>query len=263
MKDITAFLLQKGFIENVTEKPDLVLALRKFMGVTSLKAIPSISYNAAYRAQVSKNVNVNPYILYAWKRICEAYVSDINISATINLDLLQKKLTDIKNLMFRSIDCISKNLTAILAECGIAFKVVPHFRGAPVQGFISRRSDEKVMLCVTLRQKRADKFWFTLFHEIGHIINGDADLKFVDFDSAKNEAEEAADLFACDTLLDSDAYRVFWEEGDFSLQSIKKFAKKQCVKPFIIIGRLQTEGELDWAAFPSEMDYYEWVSGTI
>ena len=115
------------------------------------------------------------------------------------------------------------------------------------------------MLCVTLRQKRADKFWFTLFHEIGHIVNGDADLKFVDFDSIKNEAEEKADLFASNALVDVDSYRSFWSKDDFSLSAIKRFASSQKVKPYIIIGRLQAEGELEWSDFPGEMVYYDWA----
>lgn len=263
LKDIVKFLQEKGMIENVTDKTDIILALRKFMGVSRLTAIPEIKYNAAYRAQVSNNVNVDPYILYAWKRICERYVSDINISGNVNNDELRKRISDIKNLMFLGINQIETELTRILADCGIAFKIVPHFRGAPVQGFISKNSNDKMMLCLTLRQGRADKFWFTLFHEIGHILNGDGDLNFVDFDSVKSEAEEQADLFAKNALLDSNAYRKFWAKGDFSLPVIKKFAEEQHVKPYIVIGRLQKENELEWSEYSKEMVYYKWASSEM
>ena len=101
-----------------------------------------------------------------------------------------------------------------------------------------------------------------MFHEIGHILNGDVSLKFIDFDSVKNEAEEEADLFASNILLDKNAYKVFWEKSDFSLASIINFAETQEVKPYIVIGRLQMEGELDWSDYSGEMVYYEWVTGT-
>lgn len=259
LKTIVEFLQEKKIMDVELNEADSVLFLRKYMRVSSLTAIPEISYNAAYRAQVNNNVNVNPYILYAWKRICEMYVANISISASIDIEKLKHKLQEIKQLMFLDINEIEDKLTLLLAECGIAFKIVPHFRGAPVQGFISKREDEKLMLCVTLRQKRADKFWFTLFHEIGHIVNGDADLKFVDFDSIKNEAEEKADLFASNALVDVDSYRSFWSKDDFSLSAIKRFASSQKVKPYIIIGRLQAEGELEWSDFPGEMVYYDWA----
>lgn len=34
------------------------------------------------------------------------------------------------------------------------------------------------MLMVNDRRLNADSFWFTLFHEIGHIINGDYGISF-------------------------------------------------------------------------------------
>lgn len=259
LKVIVDFLQDKNIIDVGLNDAETILQLRKYMRVSSLTVIPEISYNAAYRAQVNNNVNVNPYILYAWKRICEMYVSGIDITSSLDIKKLESKLQDIKELMFLDINVIEEKLTLLLAECGIAFKIVPHFRGAPVQGFISKREDEKLMLCVTLRQKRADKFWFTLFHELGHIINGDADLKFVDFDSVKNEAEEKADLFAGNALINASDYKAFWSNGDFSLSTIKGFARSQKVKPYIVIGRLQTEGELEWSDYSGEMIYYDWA----
>ena len=53
---------------------------------------------------------------------------------------------------------------------------------------------------MTLSEKRPDSFWFTLFHEIGHFINGDAKQRFIDFESVENEREIKADLFAQNML---------------------------------------------------------------
>ena len=262
LKTVTAFLQSEDLIDEADNELDKVLALRKFMRVSSLEVIPKISYNAAYRAQVRNNGNVDPYVLYAWKRICEAYVEKMDVADKLDVAVLKDSLDGIKSLMFCDVSQIEEKLIDILAKCGIAFRVVPHFRGAPVQGFISKRTDGKLMMCVTLRQKRADKVWFTIFHEIGHIINGDADLKFVDFDDAKSDAEQAADQFAGNILLNPHQYREFWQNGDFSLSSIKKFAVSQKVKPYIVIGRLQSAGELDWSAYADEMVYYDWVKGS-
>lgn len=66
----------------------------------------------------------------------------------------------------------TKEISVSFAKCGIAFAVVKHFKGAPVQGMIKQTKDERVMLCITLRQVYADIFWFSLFHEIGHLLHG-------------------------------------------------------------------------------------------
>jgi HTH-type transcriptional regulator/antitoxin HigA len=112
---------------------------------------------------------------------------------------------------------------------------------------------------LTLRQKRADKFWFTLFHELGHIVNGDAEIRFVDFDSVKSEQEEMADIFAGNALINPDDFKGFLKTGDFSLNAISQFAKRQGVKNYIVIGRLQIMGELEWTDYPKEFVYYDWA----
>ena len=55
----------------------------------------------------------------------------------------------------------------------IDFSVMKNFRGAPVQGYIFRRSDGVYQMVLTIRGAFADIFWFSLFHELGHIVNGD------------------------------------------------------------------------------------------
>ena len=259
LKDIIVFLEKCNKAIGTYNEADMVLYLRNFLRVSNLKAIPEISYNAAYRAQVNNNVRVDQYVLYAWKCICERYGSKVNVKRSLDIEALKDNMDKIKSLMFLGINEIKNKLTDLLAECGIAFKIVPHFRGAPVQGFITELENERLMLCLTLRQKRADIFWFTLFHEIGHILNGDANLKFIDFDSIKNEAEEAADHFARNSLINPEEYREFLIEGDYSLPAINRFAESQGIRPYIVIGRLQNEGELDWSMYRRQITNYDWA----
>lgn len=90
----------------------------------------------------------------------------------------------------------TKGISVSFAKCGIAFAVVKHFKVAPVQGMIKQTKDERVMLCITLRQVYADIFWFSLFHEIGHLLHGDEQKRFIDFESVEDEQEKQADQFA-------------------------------------------------------------------
>ena len=106
----------------------------------------------------------------------------------------------IKELMFEDVADVQSRLKTYLAECGIKFSIVKNFRGAPVQGVIKKNDDSTLNLLMTTRRKFADMFWFTFFHEIGHIINGDIEDKLVDYDFAKGEAEDKADEFTANTL---------------------------------------------------------------
>ena len=179
LKEVIATWVSFGWLEENTNEANTVLDVRKIFGISNLLDTTKIKYAAAYRAQ-TKN-SVDPYVLFAWQRMCELLTDNIEVAKEIDLDKLRKKIPEIKEVMFLRANQIQKKLTNIFAECGIAFRIVPNFKGAPVQGFIKKKEDGSLILCMTIRQKFADIFWFTLFHEIAHILNGDTKNVFVDF----------------------------------------------------------------------------------
>lgn len=259
LKQVMEYMVSRRWlIENINEA-EKVLYLRRILAVSNLTAIPNITYNAAYRAQVATNINVDTYVLYAWQRICELVTKDIEVCEELNISLLRDNISEIKKLMFEDINIVQGKLEKIFAKCGIAFKIVKHFKGAPVQGFIKKTDDGKLILCMTIRQNRADIFWFTLFHEIGHIINEDIRQRFIDFNSTQSDMEAKADAFARDILMNARDYKEFVMKRDFSISAIDAFAKKQGVKSYIVIGRLQTDEILGWDQYNEKIVYYKWA----
>lgn len=244
-----------GWIDTKASPVSVVLDLRMIFGMSNLLDTPKISYAAAYRAQC-KNSTVDPYVLFAWQRMCELLTKNIHITDGVDVNKLWDKIPEIKQVMFMRGNQIQKKLTSIFAECGIAFRIVPNFKGAPVQGFIKRADDSSLILCMTLRQKFADIFWFTLFHEISHILNGDTKNNFVDFDSVSGDIEARADRMAGEFLIDSKAYRVFIESAKYKTpQGIEEFAASQQIRDYIVLGRLMKEELIPWKARPR----YEWA----
>ncbi len=259
LKDIIEYYIELGLISKNNNDTEKIIQLRKLMRVTNLLSIPDISYDAAYRAQIRKNTNIDPYVLYAWQRTCELLTKDMEVAGNLNIELLKNSIEDMKKLMFEDINSISKKLTDIFAKCGIAFKIVRNFVGATVQGFIQKLENDRIILCITLRGKKADRFWFTLFHEVGHIINEDYNVRFVDVKNEGSPIELKADLFAKNCLLDENEYRKFLFNNDFTLEAIKRFSKDQGVRTFVVIGRLNNDDILEWGSFDSEIDRYEWA----
>jgi len=257
LKDITKYLKNIGLLaKNQSEEND-VINLRKFLAVANLAVIPSLQFNAAFRT--SKSTQVNPYVLFTWIRLCEVLADDIKVSNTLSIQKLRNSIVHMKNVMYSETDCINDELREIFSECGIRFQIVKHFKGAPVHGFIEKTDADKMILFMTIRQAWADIFWFTLFHEIGHIVNEDIKTRFVDYTFAETEEEVMADKFAQDVLLSPNAYSEFIATDDFSMDSIKKLAKKENVKPYIVIGRLQKEKRLSYKSYTPEKVRYKWA----
>lgn len=259
MKDIVDYFIDVKIMYNNCGIPEKIIQLRKLLCVNSLTVIPQITYYAAYRAQVKSSTAVDPYILFAWQRLCEIQTEMADIAVRFDSKKLSDKIPEIKQQMFE-IDSLTmiKNLKAIFSECGVAFDVVQHFRGAPVQGFIKETVNGRVILCVTIRGKNADRFWFSLFHEVGHLLNGDLSVRFVDFNTVKSEMEDNADSFARDALINPDHYKKFLAAGSYyDLAYIKRFAKFEGVPHWIVIGRLHSDEWLDWNYFAHEIPKIE------
>ena len=263
--DVISYFERKGSISHDDSRADKVLKLRALLKISDLTLMPHVSYNAAYRAQLTSNALVDPYVLFAWQSICEKETSDIKASSDLNVGLLKEKLGTIRNMMSDSISDVRQRLQDIMSECGIRFKVVRNFRGAPVQGFIKDITDEEsgrheLIMCLTLRRARADIFWFTLFHEIAHVLNGDYKAKFIDFSSESSEAENRADCFARDFLIPPEEYLAFtMEHRSPGWEDIEKFAKKVNVPPFIVLGRLQKDEIVDWSQYSDQVVMYKWI----
>ena len=95
---------------------------------------------------------------------------------------------------------------------------------------------------MTIRGAFADVFWFSLFHEIGHLVNGDLiSNNFIDFMESKSDMEDKADDFAMDKLIDREAYKKFISKEKITENELINFAKEQKVQPFIVVGRLQKD----------------------
>lgn len=131
-------------------------------------------------------------------------------------------------------------------EAGVIFIILPNLSGSKING-ATKKIGNKIMLMVNDRRLSADSFWFTLFHEIGHILNGNYGISF---ETETGEAEAAADKYAEDTLIPKELYQAFIQTNKtFGLETIKNFANQINRDPGIVLGRLQNDGKVrfdDW-----------------
>ena len=257
LKDIVKYLRQRGMMPIREKKEDSILSLRKVLQISNIANLKEMIPAGAFR--MAANTAVNPNVLGAWIRLCQLTENDRAISSKFDKKYTNDLISEIKDIMCQKDANIQRNLRDVMVKYGIDFSVVRNFRGAPVHGYISQKSDGIYQMVLTIRGAFADIFWFSLFHEIGHIVNGDIGkhLKFLD-DGSDCEKELAADLFASNMLLSPESYKMFVQKGDFSIEAIQKYAKSQKVMPYIVIGRLQKEKYLDYRMYSDYKLGYKW-----
>ena len=139
-------------------------------------------------------------------------------------------------------------------EAGVIFVILPNIAGSKING-ATKKIGNNIMLLVNDRRLNSDSFWFTLFHEIGHIINGDYGISF---EKESGEQEFAANLFAEDSLIPREQYHDFVTNRRFGLNDIVRFAETINRDPGIVLGRLQNDGLVgfdDWTMKPIRHKY--------
>ena len=100
------------------------------------------------------------------------------------------------------------------------------------------------LIMLSFKYKKNDHFWFTFFHEAGHIIKHSKKMTFLEFKGHENDHEEEVNQFSPNLLIPPAAYRKFVREGPFNKEHVIQFAEEVGVAKGIVVGRLQHDKHL-------------------
>jgi len=132
-----------------------------------------------------------------------------------------------------------------LQEAGVAVIIEEHLPKTHLDGAAMWHPNGFPVIALTLRYDRLDNFWFTLLHELGHVIKHMESSKkegFLDTDidgASDKEIEIEADRFALEAFIPQE----IWDNlGPLRLKAeIVAAAKELAISPAIIAGRLRRE----------------------
>lgn len=221
---------------NTTEK---VINLRKYFEVVNLEIIEDMQRSKIACLRLAETEKSNLALL-AWAQKAKLEARTIATSL-IDLKTLENNLPDIKNMTVMNPTDFCPDLIKMLANCGIALIFLPHIGGSFLHG-ATFYDGNKIVIGLTVRGKDSDKFWFSLFHELGHILLGHINQP----NGTTTEDEDAADSFAKEILIPAAEFNAFTAQNDFSKASICSFAQEQNILCGIVVGRLQKEGFINY-----------------
>ena len=258
LKDIVKYLRETGKMPQREAVEESILSLRKALQISNVANLKGMVPEGALR--MSAKTRVDPYVMGAWLRLCQMTGEGREVKSRFDEQKVDELVAETKRVMCTTEGSPQTALRELYDRYGIYLSVVRNFKGAPVQGFVSKKPDGSYQMVLTLRGAFADIFWFTLFHELGHIVNGDVTKTayFIDYDVTSDE-EMGANSFAADKVIDPDDYKIFVEAADYSLNAIRTFAMSQRIRPYMVIGRLQREKRIDYDQYSSEKVRYTWA----
>ncbi len=256
-----AFLANMGAVPKLTKGPDKVLTLQRFFGVTSLHNVTTLRrYEAAFRCGAVRKERSTEAIA-AWLRLGEIKARKIDCAA-FNKRRLKETIAEIRALTLQPPGAFLPRLNDLLAAEGIALVILAHFPRTYAHGATFSMGREKTVLMLSIRGKWADIFWFSLFHELGHILLHDRNKIIVEFENGNPELEKLekeADQFASNSLIPKEKWSAFAAKKSFHTNEIRMFSRDVGVDAGIVVGRLQHEGFLKPSWGNDLRTRYEWM----
>lgn len=235
-------------IEKTRDLNEKVVNLRKFFSVASLSFDTELKRKLAFRK--SNNENFSFESLYCWLRYGEIQSNKIEV-LKFNIEKLKFTVKDIRKMADGSFLDNYEKIKKLLSQCGVVLIFEPHLPRTYVNGLSYKVNCDKAIIMISDKGKKDDILWFTLFHEIAHLIKHSKKEVFVDLENdEQTDIEREADEYSRNILIPNALYNDFVKNNyHYTETIIKKFADKVNVSPGIVVGRLQKDKKLGWNQF--------------
>ena len=216
--------------------------LFNYFGVASHRAWEKLYIETKLKvaAYTSLKQTHQPHAISAWLRQGELQAKQILVPE-FNVKKLKDSIPQMRQLMVEQPADFFEQLQKLCFDAGVILLFTPKLPKVPLSGS-TRWLNNTPLIQLTARYKRNDNFWFTFFHELGHIIlHGKKyiSLENVDFAAANPEKEEEAHRFAIKYTFTSEQEKEVLQNETITRQDIIDYAKKFNTHPAMIIGRLQ------------------------
>lgn len=150
-------------------------------------------------------------------------------------------------------------LQEICARSGVATIILRAPTGCRASGATRFTAPDKALLLLSFRHLSDDHFWFSFFHEAGHLLLHEAKTTFIEGDSRhRSVQEDEANEFAASRLIPVEYMERMCLLGA-DAREIIRFAKVVGVSPGIVVGQLQHLGLLKRHQFNSLKRRFTWA----
>jgi len=201
----------------LTERDDdftTVEKLLRFFGVASPDAFDQTWLKPRVSFRRSQAFTVAEHNTALWLRLVERSAEPFNVGP-FRPAVLRKRATLIPAMTNLDVPNGFLAAQAALAEAGVVLvfvRQVPETRVCAATWWLGA---DRPVIGITERQRKPDIFWFSLLHEIGHLVLHPRRTTYLDLEGEKgasalhpDPAEKEADAFATDMLLPAGAIQL-------------------------------------------------------
>lgn len=266
-------MVRRGWITPAPKATEEAAAALQFFGVSSVQAwrqkYDYIERLASFRT--SRSFESRPAAVAAWLREGERQATAL-LCDPWNPDRFSSVLPTVRKLTkIGDPQRFLPRLRELCASTGVAVIGLRAPNGCRASGATRFVSHDKALLLLSFRHLTDDHFWYTFFHEAGHLLLHDLSQGFIDGldddDDSRTHPGTVADIFTTqEREADAFALRMLLPlEADADItvlraevNTIIRFARRAGVSPGIVVGQLQHLGRVRRNQFNTLKRRYAW-----
>lgn len=192
-------MMNKGWIEYAPTMQEKTVALLSFFSFANQTAWED--YYCKQKLKVAFRISLartnDPFAISAWLRKGELQAAELSAKA-YSEKKFKDALPEIRSVMINQPRDFLNELQRICLRAGVKVVHTPSLPKAAICGS-ARWLNDTPLIQLTDRDKPKDTYWFTFFHEAGHILlhgKKDVFLEKVDYSDKDKHKELEADQFA-------------------------------------------------------------------
>lgn len=234
-------MINFGWIKPAPHPSEEVASCLQFFNMPSVRAwytaYAKVREVVAFRT--SPSFDSKPAAVATWLRRGEI-LSETMECRPWNSKQFQSSLSDIRSLTRKKDpNLFIPELQAQCAENGVAVVVERALTGCRASGATRFLTKDKALLLLSFRYLTDDHFWFTFFHEAGHLLLHSRENLFIEgADTLTTIEEKEANNFAAHILIPPELVPDLLALPA-KVREIIRFAIRLGVSPGIIVGQLQ------------------------
>ncbi|MBW8189676.1 ImmA/IrrE family metallo-endopeptidase [Neiella marina] len=211
----------------------------------------------AYRT--SNSFDTEPMSALSWLRMAEVQTEKMSIEKW-NPSLLNNQLDNLRKLtLVKSPQIFIPKVRETLALCGVYFTVSKTPQKCRASGATHYTQSGSPIVSMSFRYLTDDQFWFTFFHEIGHVLMHDKQRVRLEGNFEVNELEEKeANEFAENILVPEHYRKELYKLRAKDWIKLVRLAKRVGTSPGILLGQLQHKGLISYKYLNKLKTRYKW-----
>jgi HTH-type transcriptional regulator/antitoxin HigA len=237
-------MIQFGWLKPVPRPSEEMAACLRFFNVPDVaawrKTYAKVEEMVAFRT--SPSFDSRPGSVAAWLRKGELESEAIRCGPW-NAERFEESLARIRRLTKQKHPSrFIPELRGICAACGVAVVIVRAPSGCRASGVTRFISQNRALLLLSFRYLSDDQFWFTFFHEAGHLlVHGKAGFFLEGLGGPTTREEDEANQFAARTLIPPEFHQKLLRLP-VNGRKVIRFAHEVGISAGIVVGQLQHYG---------------------